>query len=36
MEKFSAFENVKLLATTETKLKFLEVSVALASEIVSC
>jgi len=36
MKKFSAFENVELLATRETKLKFLQVSVALASEIVSC
>jgi len=38
MEKLSAFENVELLATTERKkkLKFLQVSVALASEIVSC
>jgi len=33
MEKFPAFENVDLL---ETKLKFLQVNVVLASEIVSC
>jgi len=36
MEKFPAFENVELLATTETKLNFLQVNVVLASEIVSC